>query len=349
MAGDGKEAAREFAKLGAKKGGRARASVLTAEERSEAARRAAQARWHKNGEDAEVVTPPSQENAATGEGGPPFSMFRGTLTIGEVDLHCHVLNDGRRVLAQGEVVRVLSGGRDSSNLTRYLVRNPLYKANMLDDRVVEFKIPANPQLARGYEATLLIEICEMYLLARAEGLLKRSQMPMARMAEAVIRACAKVGITALIDEATGYQEVREKQALQLKLQAFIADEMQEWAKMFPDEFWYELARLEGTRYSPRNRPLRWGKYVMAFVYDAVDGDVGKELRSRNPNPHYRKNHHQWLKTFGREKVNNQIQQVIAVMRLCDDMPEFRQKFARVFRQSPVQATLEGIDWGNVNG
>jgi hypothetical protein len=46
-----------------------------------------------------------------------------------------------------------------------------------------------------------------------------------------------VGIIALVDEATGYQKVREKQALQLKLQAFIAEDMQEWAKLFPDEFW----------------------------------------------------------------------------------------------------------------
>ena len=51
--------------------------------------------------------------------------------------------------------------------------------------------------------------------------------------------------------------------------------------MFPTEFWLELARLEGIRYSPRSRPLRWGKYIMAFVYDAVDSDVGNTLRELN--------------------------------------------------------------------
>ena len=77
-------------------------------------------------------------------------------------------------------------------------------------------------------------------------------------AEIIVRSfSAKVGIIALVDEATGYQKVREKRALQLKLQAFIAEEMQEWARMFPDEFWFELARLEGVHYSPRHRPLRW--------------------------------------------------------------------------------------------
>jgi hypothetical protein len=84
----------------------------------------------------------------------------------------------------------------------------------------------------------------------------------------------------LIDEATGYQKIREKNALQVKLQAFIADELQDWALMFPEEFWLELARLEGVHYSARSRPLRWGKYIMLFVYDAIDGDVGKELRKK---------------------------------------------------------------------
>jgi hypothetical protein len=42
-------AARELSKLGAAKGGQARASALTAEQRQEIARRAAKARWAKAG------------------------------------------------------------------------------------------------------------------------------------------------------------------------------------------------------------------------------------------------------------------------------------------------------------
>ena len=61
------------------------------------------------------------------------------------------------------------------------------------------------------------------------------------------------------------EKVREKRALQVKLQAFIAEDMQEWVRTFPEEFWHELARLEGIRYSPKHRPIRWGKYVMRFV------------------------------------------------------------------------------------
>jgi hypothetical protein len=338
------EAAKTLSRLGAKKGGTARANVLTSDERSSIAKRAAQIRWQKEEDDPGAKTPAPKPRRSDDDP-TPFSLFRGTLTVGDVSFECHVLNDHRRVLTQREVVRIVSGGRESGNLARYLQRNPLYNGD-LEARTIQFRIPGAPNTpapaAIGYEATLLIEICDLYLRARDADLLKPSQLRLAQMAELVVRACAKVGIIALVDEATGYQEVRAKQALRLKLQAFIADDMQEWAKMFPDDFWYELARLEGVRYSARNRPLRWGRYVMAFVYDAIDGDVGKELRSKNPNPRYGKNHHQWLKDFGRERVNNQIQQVIAIMKLCDDMPEFRRKFDRVFSKSPYRQLEFGL-------
>lgn len=113
--------------------------------------------------------------------------------------------------------------------------------------------------------------------------------------------------------------------------------------MFPDEFWFELARLEGIKYSPRSRPLRWGKYVMAFVYDAVDEDVGKALRLLNPDPQYRHNHHQWLRDIGRDKVHDQLQRVIAVMKSCDTMPEFRRRFEKVFSKQ-YQLPLFDFDW-----
>ena len=55
--------------------------------------------------------------------------------------------------------------------------------------------------------------------------------------------CAKVGLIALIDEATGYQYERETDALQIKLRTFIAAELREWEKTFPDELWEDLGAL----------------------------------------------------------------------------------------------------------
>jgi hypothetical protein len=81
---------------------------------------------------------------------------------------------------------------------------------------------------------------------------------------------------------------------------------------------------------------------MAFVYDAADEDVGKKLREANPNPYFMQNHHQWLKEFARQKVNDQPQRVIAEMKLCDNMEDFRKKFAKVFQKSPL---LTEFTWG----
>lgn len=341
---------KSLSSLGAKRGGEARANTLTQEERSSIARQAARARWQKREpaqerSESATATPkrvPEIIEDRTRPGLMPFSMFKGNLKIADLTIECHVLNDGRRVFTQMEILRVLTGGADTGNLNRYLSRNPLYDNTLASRTGFQFKIPGTNAIGIGREATDLIEICETYLEARDQKLLKSGQLKLAAQAEIIIRACAKVGIIALIDEATGYQQVRARNALQLKLQAFIADELQEWAKMFPDEFWFELARLEGIHYSPRSRPLRWGKYVMMFVYDAIDGDVGKELRKKNPDPHFKQNHHQWLKQFGRDKVNNQLQRVITIMKLCDDMDDFRKKFAKVFQKSPLQMSFEDM-------
>lgn len=350
------EGAKALSALGASKGGKARANTLTPEERKEIARNAVRARWAKAGKLKEAIpepepddTPASATPLVIEPQAPalPYSMFRGTLKLGPMYVECHVLNDGRRVFTQREMVRVLSAGRVSGNLTRYLERNPLITKDENLGPEIQFKVPGSNLFAIGREATTLIEICEKYLEARDAGKLKKSQEHLAVQSDIIIRACAKVGIIALIDEATGYQKVRAKNALQLKLQAFIADELQEWARMFPEEFWLELARLEGIHYSPRSRPLRWGKYIMAFVYDAIDKDVGKQLREKNPNPHFKLNHHQWLKKFGRDKVHDQIQRVVTIMKLCDSMDEFRKKFDRVFKKSPIQTSFEDVDW-NLN-
>jgi hypothetical protein len=335
--------AAQLSLLGASKGGRARAEVLTQEERKAIARTAAQARWGKQEPSSADPSTQPEPIPEAGPDGLPYSLFPGVVQFGNLEIECHVLSDFRRVFTQREVVRILSNGRDSGNLQRYLHRNPLFEEGYLDTRAFKFRIGPTVE-ALGYEAEHLVDICDKYIEAKHLNKLKPSQYKLVRQAEIVMRACAKLGIIALIDEATGFQKVRAKHALQLKLQAFIADELQDWARMFPDEFWYELARLEGVKYSPRHRPLRWGRYIMMFVYDAVDEEVGKVLREKNPNPRFLKNHHQWLKQHGRDKVNNQIQRVITIMKLCKNMDEFREKFSQVFKRAPTKLPFDDL-WG----
>jgi hypothetical protein len=342
------KAARALSKRGASKGGRARANVLTEEERREIAQKASRARWAKKAEDTSLVPVPIEPEAPLPPSPTadelPFSAFPGTLLMGELELECHVLNDGRRVLTAREVVRALRGTRSNPpSVQRYLDALPAYRKGMFDDRILYFRIPGLPQTAIGFEATVLIDMCDMYIAAEQSGTLKPNQERLAAMSWAIMRSCSKVGIEALIDEATGFQEIREKRALQVKLQAFIADDMQKWVKTFPDEFWEELARLEGIRYQARHRPLRWGAYVLRFVYNAMDPDVTSELKKRNPKPHYKNNLHQLLREFGRDKLHQQLGGVIAIMRECKDMSEFRSRFEKVFEKKN-QLQFADYDW-----
>ena len=71
----------------------------------------------------------------------------------------------------------------------------------------------------------------------------------------------------------------------------------------------------------------------------MHSDVGKELLKKNPNPHFGQNHHQWLKDIRRQKVHDQIQKVVTIMKLCDDMDEFRNKFSRVFKTSVIDPQM----------
>lgn len=342
------KAAKRLSALGASKGGAARANVLTPEERKEIAKKAVMARWAK-GKGGQVSESPDQRDNQHKTKDElrmlPLALFPGKLEMGNAEFSVYVLDNGKRVMAQREVVRVLTG-HVKGDLARYLESQslrPYIDAQKLAEQTIQFSISGTQYKGTGYEATLLLDICDAYLRAREAGALAPNQQDIAKQAEIITRACAKVGIIALIDEATGYGPFKRKQEYQLKLQAFIAEDLQEWARMFPEEFWFELARLESIHYSPRNRPLRWGKYVMSFVYDAVDKDVGKKLREINPDPHFQQNHHQWLKEFGRQKVNDHLQRVIAVMKLCDNMEDFRKKFARVFQKTALSAQLS-FDW-----
>jgi hypothetical protein len=252
----------------AAQGGKARASVLTPDERKAIARTAALARWANKTAGQQASMPPGgaenpQKKPRTELAGAPklpIALFPGKLKMGSAEFAVYVLDNGKRVMAQREVVRVLTG-RKGGKLTTYLEAHTIrdyIDPEAVAKQTLQFSIPGTQYTGNGYEATLLLDICDAYLRARDDRTLTPTQLDIAKQAEIITRACAKVGIIALIDEATGYQAFRRKQELQLKLQAFIAEDLQEWALMFPQEFWFELARLEGVHYSPRSRPLRWG-------------------------------------------------------------------------------------------
>lgn len=203
----------------------------------------------------------------------------GILILGEYEIPCFVLSNKKRVVTQREVVGLLTGNK-KGGFDRYTnapgIRDFMptkYVDTSHKDVTISFYV--NGKLAYGYEGTDIIDICNAYLRAREAKQLGPTQLHLAQQAEIFIRACAKVGIDALIDEATGYQAIRDADELQVKLKIFIAEELREWTKTFPSEFFMLLYKLEGLKPPQpiRTYPKRFGRHVMRFVYDTMDPDI----------------------------------------------------------------------------
>ena len=163
----------------------------------------------------------------------------------------------------------------------------------------------------GYEATILVDICDGILEARKHIHLSERQQIIAIQCEILVRSFAKVGIIALIDEATGYQYDREKLELQTILKLFISDEILEWQKTFQLSFYKELFRLWKIPFTPENikkKPIFIGKLTKDYVYKNLPKGyfVFEKLKEKTPKTksgNYKVRLHQSLtKEVGREAL-----------------------------------------------
>ena len=79
---------------------------------------------------------------------------------------------------------------------------------------IAYRMP-NGTRALGFPAEILPQICQVYLEARRQdpSPLFYNQKRAADAAEILVQGLAYIGITALVDEVTGYQDARAKDAL----------------------------------------------------------------------------------------------------------------------------------------
>jgi hypothetical protein len=188
----------------------------------------------------------------------------------------------------------------------------------------------------GYDAKLLPMVCEVYLRFRDHALAETGRVPrqyahIVRHCDALMRGLATVGIIALVDEATGYQEARDRLALQAILDQFLRKEFAAWAKRFPDEFYKQIFRLRGWEWRGMkvNRPQVVARYTKDLVYERLLPGILKELERRNPKDESgqrRGRHHQLLTDeVGHPALAQHLFAVIAFMRAADDWEEFKKR------------------------
>lgn len=316
-------------------GGIARARKLSSEERSEIARQAAAARW----------------------GNVHVAYHTGDIVIGDIAISAAVLDDGTRLLSQATVLTALGRNPQKSRRSRgnsdelrapFLVANNLqpFISDELREMVepVPFRVAGEGNArAWGYRAEMLPLVCWVYLDARAAGKLGAKQEPVAQAAEILARGLARVGIVALVDEATGFQEVRARDELARILEMYVQAEFRPWIKTFPDDFFREVYRLQGWEYRPgtSKRTPYVGKLINKYVYDQLPPGVREELQRLNPRTDkgYRlRKHHQFLtEGTGNVHLDKQIVSTLTLMRAAESKQQFEDLFDRV--HPPVQPRL----------
>lgn len=284
----------------------------------------------------------------------PEAKYKGFLNLVGLEIPCYVLETGQRVIGRTSATEMLTGIKGGGGLEKYLgvsSLKPFINQESVLEGLVSFRLPEVEGLKRhvkGLPADLFIEVCRGFVNAlEASNRLNSGYQPlterqreMAVNASMFLAACAKLGLDALIDEATGYQYDRARDALEVKLKAYLEDEMRKWEKTFPDELWIEFARLTNWKGSVTNRPKYWGKLVMELVYEYLDPDVAKWLKENAPEPKHGQNYHQWLSSqYGLKKLVEHIWKLIGIASTCQNMSELKIRMAELHGKQAVQYTL----------
>ena len=281
---------------------------------------------------------------------PPKVTHAGPLKIGDIELDCAVLEDGSRIISETKFMEVMGMYRSGALSVRRKDASapiPLFLAHKnlkpyADKHLggVHFELKSyrteRGGSGQGIPAETLPKVCEVWMDANRDGVLGPRQQLTAKKAEILFRGFAHVGIVALIDEATGYQRIRDREALQAILDAYLRKELAAWAKRFPDEFYEQMFRLRGWEWKGMkvNRPQVVGHYTNDLVWERLAPGIREELESKNPKNergHRLSKHHQWLtEDVGHPALAQHLYGLIGFMRASDSWKQFYHLVQRAF-------------------
>ncbi|KKQ05056.1 MAG: hypothetical protein US15_C0036G0003 [Candidatus Moranbacteria bacterium GW2011_GWF1_36_4] len=200
-----------------------------------------------------------------------------------------------------------------------------------------------------FDAVLFVDVCNAYILAKSDGKFKgeqwKKQSQTADRLLSIMSAFAKVGIVALIDEITGYQEKRERNELQKLLVKYISPEFIPWTKRFPDEFYIEIFRLRRWEYKGKGKTPYVGKITNWLVYYRLPQGVLEELKRLNPilndDNGYRR--HRLFQRLSEEQgvihLDKHISSIVTMLRGCETWLEFERIFRRSYK-IPIENTID---------
>ena len=248
------------------KGGIAVAAKMSPEELAERARKGGIARWADK---------------------PPSTLRKGNFKdeFG-IDAECYVLDDSSKTavitqLGMGEILGLGSGG---SRLPRFVFNKTMSQfvgpelRQKLEKPLVFHVVTAGQTSttttkANGYDATVLIDVCQAILKAKAAG----NQINPAVVAQAgiIVGASAKAGIQGLVYALTGFDRTKEE-----VIQAFrhyVREEAKKYEQEFPNELYMQWHRLYEIPVPVRGKSWHLMHLTVRHIYFPLAKSNGKIL------------------------------------------------------------------------
>jgi len=283
-----------------------------------------------------------------------LTLHTGELEIGGVKIPCAVLEDGTRVITQRGMFVALGmtknptkgqstsidnrpGFLSANNLTPFISEDLIRSWTPVPFRLSKGSGGYKGNIAFGYQAKILPLVCHVFDDANIAGALAKSQAHIAKAAKIIDRGFSVVGIVALVDEATGYQDVRDRQALQEILRQYISGALYDWAATFPITFYKEIFRLKSWEWNAGKMPGVVGKWTNDIVYARLAAHVLEELQRINPptGSGYRKHKHYKFLTpeVGHPALSQRLFELIGMARACETWEQF---YRAVQRNYPKQ-------------
>lgn len=311
----------------AQRGGRARATALTPEQRSEIARKGGRAK-------ALAGLP-----RATHTGN-----FRKDFGI---DVDCYVLDDERHtaIISKRGMARAIGMTEGGGRLNEFITGQRIspHGGRELAEKIANplkfiwAPVGGNsppPSLVHGYNVTILIDICEAIIAADVAGALQKRHANMVKQAHIIMGASSRAGITNLVYALAGYDQTREEVIAAFKL--YVAEEARGYEKEFPDELYEEWYRLYDLPKPEKNRPWKFKALTIDHVYKPLaksNGKILSLLQSRRGDSATRhKKLHEFLSQVGVKALRMHLGRLVGMAETSPDRVAYEAHVERVFSQ-----------------
>lgn len=307
---------------GRAKGGVKRAEVLSQEERTDIAKKAAITRWGLR---------------ATHKGN-----FKEDFGL---DVECYVLNDEKKtaVISQIGMGTALGLSPRGNAFPRFLESKGMSDsvgAQLAEKLAKPIKFQWSspgaqgqpPVTLHGFDVTLLIDVCKTIIQAEEGGKLHPQQKHIAKQAHIIINASAKAGIQNLVYRLAGYDATRQEVVEAFKL--FVREEAREYEKEFPDQLYQQWYRLYQLTALGRNKPWKFKSLTLDQVYRPLARSNGKILHlaqcQRASGKERYKKLHQFLSEIGVKALRQHLGELIGIAKLSKDQAEYEKNVDKIF-------------------